>query len=199
VRKIVNRDSGPKRPSEEVLKRARSIANREERMKQAIERRRNAVQVLKDSFGIEGENETLTHFQLVQQLVETGRLNPDFKMDDLLMLPQTDIPNIDGPMYGVNELQRIVEQLVPAALDPNASIEDKLKAHEAVFLHTALLRMGLTDKEALDVVKNYQSGFVDDSTESLRRLATDMWDMQKGYLDGFFEFVKPQDVAYVLF
>jgi hypothetical protein len=190
VRKIVNRDSGPKRPSEEVLKRARSIANREERMKQAIERRRNAVQVLKDSFGIEGENETLTHFQLLQQLVETGRLNPDFKMDDLLMLPQTDIPNIDGPMYGVNELQRIVEQLVPAALDPNASIEDKLKAHEAVFLHTALLRMGLTDKEALDVVKNYQSGFVDDSTESLRRLATDMWDMQKGYLDGFFELVK---------
>jgi hypothetical protein len=190
VRKIVNRDSGPKRPSEEVLKRARSIANREERMKQAIERRRNAVQVLKDSFGIEGENETLTHFQLLQQLVETGRLNPDFKMDDLLMLPQTNIPVIDGPMYAVNELQRIVEQLVPAALDPNASIEDKLKAHEAVFLHTALLRMGLTDKEALDVVKNYQSGFVDDSTESLRRLATDMWDMQKGYLDGFFELVK---------
>lgn len=190
IKKIVNRDNGPTRPSPQALKRARSIAEREERMKQAIERRRNDVQILKDSFGIEGDDETLTHFELLQQLVETGRLNPDFKLDDLLMLPQTDIPSPDGAGYGVGEIDRIVGELVPAALDPNASIQDKLKAHEAVFLHTALLKSGFSDEEAFNVVKNYQNGVIDDSTEALKRLATDMWDEHKGFLDSFFELVK---------
>jgi hypothetical protein len=190
IKKIVNRNDEPKRPSPTALKRARSIAEREERMKQAIERRRNDVQILKDSFGIEGDDETLTHFELLQQLVETGRLNPDFKLDDLLMLPQTDIPSPDGVRYGVSEIDRIVGELVPAALDPNASIENKLKAHEAVFLHTALLKSGFSDEEALNVVKNYQNGVFDASTDALKRLATDMWDEHKGFLDAFFELVK---------
>lgn len=197
VRDIVRRDRQPSGVSPEVMRRAQQLANQEARMKEAIARRRQAVRVLKDSLGIEGDDETLTHFQLLQALQASGRLNPDFNLDDLLMLPSTDIARFDATPLGpeAGGIEDIIRAIIPEALSPGASLEDKLRAHEAVFLHTAMMKeKGISVDEASRLVKAYYEDGVGILTkERMDELSEKMWDQFKGYLDGFFELVKDDE------
>jgi len=114
-------------------------------MKLAIERRMKTVQLLADSLGVDMSGDrTAALTSLFQAMIDSGRMNPDFRIDDFLLSPFSESIKVDkNKSFGIEhqELQRILQEL-GINLSANSSIEEKLRAHEAVFVHTALRNLG---------------------------------------------------------
>jgi hypothetical protein len=161
------------------------------RMELESKERQKAVEHLSNLLGLNGvssdRNQDL--HKIMESLLNSGMLRDDFDVEGML------IKAIHGHNLSQDEAVQfqILAQINSKFVEENATIEDKLKGHEAFFVYQRFIEMGINHADAVKKTRQYysdkSSGTKNKEIKSIDFEVQRMWEQQRGILSSFSQLV----------